>query len=404
MRVASISNFQIDTQCPQCGAPVVLDETDHIMGCDFCRTRHILHTHPFPCYYMAPRQDRYADLEPIYVPYWRFKGLEFRLEAKKPGFRVIDQSTLALKNTPFPASLGLRSQTQKLQFVQKDVTGTFMPPVLSHNEILKQISGIQVKKIHIGEILSLIYMPFYRKEKTVIDGISGTIIPAATNPEPETTKNAPAIQLRFTPGHCPNCGWDLAGETDSLVLNCHNCHTNWLSHSGTLKKLKSHTDKADAGLKLPFWSLEIMLKNLQCTRYSHLIEMANLPMAVQESHKQQPLIFNIPAFKINPRLFLRVGKQTTLARIETSPMKSMPKEQFHPADLPLEEGFQAILPLIMELAAKKKETWEKLKKDKLELRSFSLTYLSFRKSGSEYIQDAMGISIPVNALRFGRGI
>ena len=41
-------------------------------------------------------------------------------------------------------------------------------------------------------------------------------------------KKSPAYHLEFTPGLCPNCGWDLKGETDSLVLHCSNCMSFWL--------------------------------------------------------------------------------------------------------------------------------------------------------------------------------
>ncbi len=71
-----------------------------------------------------------------------------------------------------------------------------------------------------------------------------------------------------------------------------------------------------------------------------MIKIANIPKVVKEEHEKQPLYFYVPAFKINPKLFLRIGKQITLAQIEPAQqIRKIPKIRFHPADLPLEEGF-----------------------------------------------------------------
>lgn len=390
-------------QCPQCGAPVVLDETEYIIQCGFCRTRNIIHTHPYPCYYMTPRQEKHAGLPVIYVPYWRFKGLEFSLGIKKPGFRVIDHSYLASDLNGFPVSLGLRSQTQTLRFVPKDIPGSFLPSAISNKEILKAIAGEGDKKIHIGEILSLIYMPFYQGPDTLYDGLSGKAL--EMNPfDIDTDKNRPVNHIEFTPGLCPNCGWDLEGETDSLVLHCRNCTTAWLIYHKRLHKFKStlYGAAADTDMQMPFWRLKIEFQTLDCSTYAHLIKIANIPKVILDVHEKQPLYFYIPAFKISPKLFLRIGKQTTLAQIEPAEGADLPKTSFHPVDLALEEAFQAVPPVLMDLCTNKKEIWHLLSREKLKLKSFSLVYVSFRASGSEYIQDTLGFSLQINSLKFGR--
>jgi len=128
MAVVRSSSFQIDIQCPQCGAPVVLEETENIIECPFCRVRSILSTHPFPCYYFEPRQEKLSHIPVIYIPYWRFKGLEFALNIEQVSYRVIDSSWVAidkLEQQGIPSSLGLRSQTQKLKFIQPETKGLF---------------------------------------------------------------------------------------------------------------------------------------------------------------------------------------------------------------------------------------------------------------------------------------
>ncbi len=397
-------NFKIDTQCPQCGAPVVLGEADCIIKCDFCRTRHILHAHPFPCYYIEPRKEKNTKSRIIYIPYWRFKGLEFSLGEKKPEFKVVDHSCRAVRDDRFPVSLGFRSQTQTLKFFHQTLPGFFRPPDITQKDMLKRISEEDTakKKVHIGEILSLIYMPFFQDNDMIIDGLSGKILaeePAGALPDQKTIE----IHRKFTPGLCPNCGWDLNGKTTSFVLHCTHCEQFWLIHHDKLNTIKvtvEHIEK-NTDIMMPFWRFQIKFKTLALSTYAHLITFANLAKAVQKEDEKQPVYFYIPAFKINPKLFLRIGRQATMAQINVSAMGEWPKADFHPADISIEEGFQAVFPMLMEICANKRETWAVLKHERLKLSAFSLSYLSFQKSGSEFIQNTLKTTLPASSLRFG---
>jgi len=344
-----------------------------------------------------------ADSGLSYVPYWRFKGLEFSLGGKRPEFRVMDHSYLAVEKNGLPVSLGLRSQTQRLRFVDKDISGLFLPPSILRKDILKQIAGNNEKKIYIGEILSLIFMPFYKHNDTLYDGLSGKVV--AMNPEAlQADKKSPAYHLEFTPGLCPDCGWDLKGETDSLVLQCDHCSTSWLIYNKKLNKLKAvfWDTKPQIDMHLPFWRLQIEFQTLHCATYTDLMKVANMPKVIKEEDKNREIYFYIPAFKINPKLFLRIGRQVTLAQVQSDSVEKMPNTGLHPADLPLEEGFQAVIPVLMDLCSNKQDTWDILSREKLKLKSFSLTYIPFRSSGSEHIQDTLGFSLPKNSVRFGR--
>ncbi len=47
-------SWAIELQCPQCGAPVTMEEADRILACAFCRVRLIM-IHPgYPQYYLDP--------------------------------------------------------------------------------------------------------------------------------------------------------------------------------------------------------------------------------------------------------------------------------------------------------------------------------------------------------------
>jgi DNA-directed RNA polymerase subunit RPC12/RpoP/predicted RNA-binding Zn-ribbon protein involved in translation (DUF1610 family) len=395
--------FQIDLECPQCGAPVRLDEQDHVVQCGFCRTRHILHAEPYPCYYIPPRKKAYAHLTSIYIPYWRFKGLEFTLGVHKPAFKVIDQSICALNHKHLPLSLGFRTQTQPLKCMDEKLSGHCLPPEMSYKQIFRQLSGQSEKKVHIGEILYLIFMPFYQDKESMIDGVSGKVLPSFTPPS-LTNLTMPKIRHEFTPGLCPNCGWRLKGETTSVVLPCTHCDRFFLMHQKKLRQISVLTDTASekTDRMMPFWRFEIQTSQLDLTTRADLVKLANLPRVPTEKEKSSRLHFYVPAFKINPKLFLRIGRQVTVSQMPWSAEHPMPESTVHPADLSIEEGFQAIFPLIMELSARRQATWAALKTERLKLKSFSLAYLGFRKSGSELIQDTLGTSLPASAVRFGR--
>lgn len=73
------ANWKIDHQCPQCGAPVLLDEADRLLACPFCRTSLYLVT-PDHFRYHIPALER-RDKDMFYLPYWRLRGSTFSVNA-----------------------------------------------------------------------------------------------------------------------------------------------------------------------------------------------------------------------------------------------------------------------------------------------------------------------------------
>ena len=98
--------------------------------------------------------------------------------------KLLDTSVLARKVSYCPPSLGLRSQTLSLCYVTPEVNGDFFQPKLGRRFLVEQISAKLVQgtklsstQIHrqdfIGEIISLIYAPFYTCNNELRDGITG---------------------------------------------------------------------------------------------------------------------------------------------------------------------------------------------------------------------------------------
>jgi len=389
-------------RCPRCGAPVGLDETECIVQCGFCKTRHVLHTEPFPSYYLEPGPDRPQAAELLYVPYWRLRGMEFRFNGPEPVCRVMDHSCPAVDGTGLPVSLGLRTQTQPLKFIRKGLEGIFTAPDISKQAALDQMSGANGDKTYIGEILSLIFMPFYRDRSRMVDGLSGQVLDIAM-PDLASDKTFPFHPPSFTPCLCPDCGWDLEGRTDSLVLSCKNCTSFRLIREKTLNRISAVFSETgpDPAVLLPFWRLQVSFSRATWSTHADLMRLANVPRQVTQDQEKQALEFYIPAFRIAPKLFLRLAKQITLSTPALGQAEKIPKTALYPVTLSLDEGIQAVLPVLRTLVVQKKEPLEILKTEKLTLTAFSLAYLSFQALGNDYVQEGTGLGLPKNALHAG---
>ena len=87
--------------------------------------------------------------------------------------RFVDVSHQAIATPYFPISVGVRSQAMKLRFVSADMDGRFLKPRQSFEKISahfekrfgKALPKPILHQAQIGESLSLIYSPFYLKDK-----------------------------------------------------------------------------------------------------------------------------------------------------------------------------------------------------------------------------------------------
>jgi hypothetical protein len=164
-------NFFIEHQCPQCGAPATLEETDRLFHCEFCRVKSFLLEKDFFRYTLPNNVPPGKTL--FFFPYWRFKGMFFSCTPGGIQHRFMDLSHQAIRSGMFPVSVGLRSQALKLRFVSPDMEGRFLTPTMPIDQAMdifdsRYANGLpqpMLHQSHIGESLSLIYSPFYVGEK-----------------------------------------------------------------------------------------------------------------------------------------------------------------------------------------------------------------------------------------------
>ncbi|MBN1664165.1 MAG: hypothetical protein JW943_11240 [Deltaproteobacteria bacterium] len=282
-------NWKIEHQCPQCGAPVILDEADRLLFCPFCRTRLYLTTPDHFRYHIPIAAINSADL--VYIPYWRLKGNGFLVQAREVAPRFIDINSLAVDNKKLPASLGLRPQVMNLKFTSPDMPGRFLQANMSSAGIMKNmdkmidaaspekimktdmvfteimkniekagpivtlgrslmadllVAGLMSDKdimgdaampesavfYHtvIGEVISLIYSPGYIEKDILYDAFTRKPILPWREEEMQillSDAKPPNWQIRFVSTLCPRCGWDLEGEKNAVVMTCRNCDSVW---------------------------------------------------------------------------------------------------------------------------------------------------------------------------------
>ncbi|HOU51805.1 MAG: hypothetical protein KBG22_05250 [Smithella sp.] len=395
------SNFQIEQQCPQCGAPIILDETDRILSCKFCRTHVYLATDDHFRFYIPPAEGITENI--YFIPYWRLKGLSFAIQPHDIAYKYFDANFLSFDAPLLPYSLGLRPQAMKLKFVgNRDNEGKFISAAHKTKDHLLKNFKTQtgaLREVFIGETASVIYSPLYCRNNRVYDAV-------LKKPLDLQTKDIEVEQALLAAGDekwhidflsllCPDCGADLPGEKNALVLFCENCHSAWIPSGKNLNRVKFVVwpEKGDNITYLPFWQLRVRVSGLQLETYADLIKVANLPKVPTPAWQKTPFYFYTPAFKLNPALYLRWCKQLTAAPPPADLVADFPARNVHPATLPLNEALETSLVTLGSLMGSKTSIVEATPSSNFILEEFPLDPLPFKVSAKEKVREMMGISV-----------
>jgi uncharacterized protein YbaR (Trm112 family) len=404
--------WQIEHQCPQCGAPVILEETDRILACPYCRVSLYLAAHDYMATYL-PASPAVAQ-EMLFIPYWRFKGMVFSCQGDELQTKIIDLSRLAVPITGMPFSLGVRPQALKLKFIVPETAGTFFKPRLTLQDVFAGIdeqlqAAAKAPRLHqtyIGETASIIYAPVFIDDGRLYDAVlkkSVAELPEGGLAELQPCDQQEKLHLSFIPCLCPACGWNLEGEKESLVLLCKNCQSAWsASRSGLFKVAFARVPEAAPDtIFLPFWKITAQVEGLQLDSYADSVRLNNIPEVITPAREQQALAFWIPAFKIAPDLFLLTAQRMTFFQEQGPFEESLAMAAFHPVTLPSREAVESITPLLAQSAVQRKDIFPKLPQVSAVPRTSTLVYIPFKSSGSELIHYRMPLSISRNALKWG---
>ncbi len=405
-------NFLIEHQCPQCGAPAVLEETDRLFACEFCRVKSYLVGGKY-FRYMLPNNAS-DDKDVVFFPYWRFKGMGFSCVLSGIKNKIIDISQQAIESRFFPFSVGFRSQVLKLRFVTSGVKGHFLNPRVPYEKTKEIIGERAIKKssadpvfhqAFIGENLSLIYSPFYVDGNKVHDAVLNkpvsTVLPDDFDME-AFDGGEPSWDIRFIASLCPDCGWDLSGERESLVMNCRNCNSVWHPSGNGFRKIKFahiHIPGEDKKiLYLPFWRIRPDVSGIALESYEDFVKLANLPKVVKNNNRDNDFYFWTLAFKVRPKVFLNAARNLTISQPQQELKHSIPEDRLYPVTLPVNEAVESIKVNLADFMRPRNTIPQLLPGIEIKPKSLTLVYIPFIEDHHEFIQPAFQLAIHKNIL------
>lgn len=440
--------FGIDCQCPQCGAPAVLDEADRLFVCAFCRVRSYLTFRGAPRYRLPPVETG-NDVRPgdedsplIYVPYWRYRGVAYFAQGVSIGQRIVDASFPAVRGLGAPFSLGLRPQAMRLRFASAggadspDTPDIFLKPdpeliqIFRQAGLLRKAIGAHALPEDAGEVAfsgdgaSLIYAPFRMRDRQVQDAVLNVPVSQgyrmaerleAVLADPARLDRVPPAP-QFIPTLCPACGWDMQGERASRVLTCANCASAWTPKGGSLTRVAcAHLPDAGGassdGLQyLPFWFIRAEVPELELRTYADFVRTANLPLVARPGWADAPFVFAVPAFRIQPTLYLRLSRQFTSARPWPELSEGLPASDgpsggtLYPVTLTAGEVLGCLKMFLAECVAVKRTIFPRLAEMAVYHAEPVLTWLPFVRQGADWTQEHAGVAVNGVSLEWGKTI
>lgn len=405
--------FIIEQECPQCGAPLELSETDRILTCPYCDVQSFLFSRGY-FRYVLPHRAPERDI--IYAPYLRFRGAVYFCSEQTTGHRIIDITQAGIKLKGIPVSLGLRPQAMKARFAKGDTPGKFMKfslravDILTRAAKLTSIPGKEeiLHRAFIGETMSIFYLPVYIEGEKLYDAILNRVLPNSN-----TSDDAIGSQLideipetvTFIPTLCPKCGWTMRGERDSVVLLCDNCVTAWEVKDKKYSNINMiiSGEPGDNSLYLPFWKIKAKTGGAGIETFADFIRVTNQPIIINRGNDSGTMSYWSPAFKIRPKMFLSLARQFTILQEERfDRIDVMPQKGMHPVTLPLSEAIQALKIILASAALMKKNVMPRLPQISFLIEEKTLVYLPFRQTRYDMINDELGISVNRQSLEFGR--
>ncbi len=407
-----MTDFLVEHQCPQCGAPILLEESDRLVACRFCRVKSYLIQKKYFRYLFSHNAPETEEI--IYVPYWRFKGSLFSSTPGGVKHRFLDFSYLAVKSDFFPITLGFRSQALKLRFATPKTPGRFFESMLSLEDAMgifgrrsaENPSQTVFFREYIGETLSVVYSPFYVKGR-IMDAIlnkpASGISSDGFDPD-RYSMDAPDWPLVFVPTLCPDCGWDLEGDRDSLALLCRNCESVWFPKGKGLEKIGFATLAGSGNLYLPFWRIKAAVGGIALSNYADLVRLANLPVAPRPDHAETEFHFWSAAFKVPPKTFLRLNGNLTIAQPKRELARELPSKAAYPANLSISEAVESLKINLAEFARPRQRMLPLLSSITIKATGAILVYVPFEEGHHEYVNKDFALTINRNQLRLASNL
>lgn len=392
--------LKVEQPCPQCGAPVTLEESDRLFSCGHCRVRLYLSGGRAPRYFLPPAGD--GDF--LFVPYWHFRGASFTVLPGDITTRFLDKTMRAAGPDGLPLTLGVRTQAMTLRRAARDMKGRFLEPVASGDEALaraeavaRSFGGVNRRPVHtafVGEARSLVYAPLCERDGALWDAVLDrrqAALPGEGIAGP--FEDSSSWRTTFLPALCPECGWDLPGERRSVVLVCRRCSRSWASSRGRWLPVKTLFAGGQGANYFPVWELRVGVDGVGPGNFT------SLPAASRAAWREGEFRLRVPAFAIRPRVLMRLAAQLTGAPLEQGVSERVPEGEIRSVTLGREDALAMAGVVLALLAVPKRDVYALLPGLKPGLRSAAIVYLPFDERAGDFVLREGAVSFRKNALR-----
>ncbi len=404
------TEFIVDFQCLQCGAPAELKETTRLFACQYCGVKSYLVPRGEFQYVLPSRVP--AGLETIYFPYWHVQGVIFVCdESLSIGSAVVNEVIQATPSEYFPVDLGFKAQVMKVTFPGPETKGQIFYPDTTRNEVVDFIKSEFPCGYHSEFIgfTDIIYAPFYIQDDTLWDGISKRRVDKFWDVDIEVTPEmvddlGPAENLqqdlKFIPTLCPNCGWDMDCAEDSFLLGCRHCNVFHKPQWDGLKKLGLAHLPGDSktSIYLPFWRIQAEVEQFQLNSFADLIKVANLSKPVRPEDQERPFYFWVPAFRVDSHLFLQIAKHVTLCQPRGELNRSIPDVTTYPVNLHMSEALKSLKTVFADFVGLKEKNFPLLEDIGVKPKRIALVFIPFQTMGSEVVSQEYRVQVNLRLL------
>jgi len=411
-------DIRVEQPCPQCGGLITLSASGRVLTCPYCGVKNFLQANgPFR-YALPGKADAAKQDQLLYAPYLRFKGNVFLVTETGISYRVVDTTREGFPMPGLPPSLGMRPQAMKLARPGAESRGRFLRLAVKASVILDKaarihaLSGKDEKELYlrayIGEEVSFIYLPLLRENGMLVDTVADTPLVSLEKVASYPLKGSPfnpRWQVKFLATLCPRCGWSLDGEGDCLVLTCSNCDTAWQLGTTGLEPISCRIvpGGTDTAVYLAFWKISAHLPSMKIWSLADFMKRTNQPVVIHSDWQERVMNFWIPAFKLQPKIFLKAGRQATVNQWRLDGEQEFNVlPNLYPVTLPASEARQAIKVIVAASATSPKNIFPYLPAAHVENISSTLVFLPFEDRQHDWVQPRTGTVIAKSVLQLGR--
>jgi predicted RNA-binding Zn-ribbon protein involved in translation (DUF1610 family) len=411
--------------CPQCGAKVEVEVGDRVLTCRYCRTS--LYIVPDgPLGYRLPVVEKFRGEEIIYLPFWRLKGVRYRVFSAtgEVDAHFLDSTAPATSLLPEGTSLGVRPQAWQLILTNwpKNSPKIDIPVEKAiDGSAVDRVFGVRVDQLMsrlIGETAVIVHAPFVLREEgekvclleAFPDGREYCLTPEGAGALKEALGKAETHPpMRFLPLICPNCAGSLPPDHGAEVLLCPNCARAWWTRGEKFGEMPfALLGELGEGKRLfPFWQLDFSAESIGLKSRADLALWTTPYRITPKEWSEDNCSALIPGFKIKPNIFLRLGRVATLfftGGEHGSPRPEKGKTSAEPVRLPLKEAVEALPVILSSMVMDKKNRLPLIAGAEFRILRARLLYIPFVLERREWRHEESGQVIAENVLLYGANL